>query len=373
MIGSRIQRYVLMQCLSALLLVISVLFLSILLVDVVEQLRTVGSDVDLTARDALGLSLMKLPMLMEQTLSFAMLVAAMIAFSRLNRRGELAIIRASGVSAWRFLSPLLILAILLGAASTTLLNPVGARLNASYEQTRANLLREARPLAVTGGRNDIWLRQGDQTSQIVIHAERIEDNGAVLAGVKLLEEERVFLNATPTDTFRFVRRIDAARALIRDGFWQLEDLIENVPGEAPVRREVLSIPTDLDADQLLDRFASPATIGFWALPAFVKQTMAAGLDASRYRMRWHSLLAAPVLFMAMALIGAIVCLRLGRLGGTSQLIAMGGVAAVGLFFVTQLAFSLGSSGAVPPAVAAWSPALFALFTALTVVAYREDG
>ena len=369
----RLSRYILMQCLQGLALVLSVFILAILLVDVVEQMRTVGGDVELDAGQALSLSLMKMPMLIEQTLPFALLIAAMIAFSRLNRRSELSIIRASGMSAWRFLTPLVLLALLAGLVSTMIINPFGARMMATFEATRAEILREGKPVAATQDRGDIWLREGDRTSQIVIHADRVLENGAVLADVKLLEEERIFRDGQPSGDYRFVRRIDARRALIRDGFWQLEDLTENVPGQPPVSRDYLSIPTSLDAGQLLERFASPATIGFWDLPAFIERTSAAGLDASRYTMRWWSLLAAPALFVAMALIGALVCLRLSRLGGNSQLIAAGASAAIGLFFITQLSSSLGAAGAAPPAIAAWSPALFALFSALTVLAYREDG
>ncbi len=369
---SRISRYIFWQCLSGVGLVLAVMIIAILLVDVVEQLRTVGSDVDLTIAQASRLSLMKMPMLVEQTIPFALLIAAMIAFSRLNRRAELAIIRASGVSAWRFLAPLILLALLVSLFSVAFLNPLGASLASRFEETRASLLRAGGAVAPPST-TDIWLRQGDGRSQIVINAERLEENGAVLAGVKLLEEERIYRGGTPTDDYRFVRRIDAARARITDGFWQLEDLVENVPGQVQVRRDFLAIPTSLDASQLLDKFASPNTIGFWDLPGFIDQTRAAGLDSGRYRMRFWSLTAAPVLFSAMALFGALVCLRLSRLGGTSQLLATGAAAAIGIFFVTQLAASLGSTGAVPPMVAAWSPALFALFSALTLIAYREDG
>ena len=124
---------------------------------------------------------------------------------------------------------------------------------------------------------------------------------------------------------------------------------------------------------LFDKFASPNTIGFWRLPRFIQQTQAAGLDASRYRMRWHALMATPALFVAMALIGAVVCLRLQRMGGTSQLLAIGALAAVGLYFFTQFSTSLGATGAAPPIVAAWSPPLFVLFCTLGYIAYREDG
>lgn len=369
---SRIERYILRECLSGLALVVGIFILAIMLVDVVEQMRTVGGDIELTPVDAIQLSLMKLPMLIEQTLPFAILVSAMIAYSRLNKRAELSIIRASGVSAWRFLAPIMLMAGVLGVFTTTVLNPVGAALNSRFEAERARLLQDG-GAALTVAKNGLWLRQGDDSGQIVIHAKRLEENGAVLADVKLIEEQRIYAGGRATDNFSFVRRIDAERARLLGGFWQLENIIENVRGSPPVQRDYLSIPTNLDANKLLDKFASPNTIGFWRLPGFISQTRAAGLDASRYNMRWHSLLAAPVLFISMGLIGAIVCLRLSRLGGASRLIAFGGGAAIGLFFITQLSSSLGSAGAVAPMLAAWSPALFALFTSLTVLAYREDG
>ncbi|MGH1420896.1 MAG: LptF/LptG family permease [Hyphomonas sp.] len=368
---SRIQRYIFKECLAGLITVMGILLLAIMLIDVVEQLRTVGGDVSLSLVGAIRLSLMKLPLIVEQTLPFAILIAAMLAYTRLNRRSELSIIRASGMSAWRFLSPIIVLALILGVLTTAVLNPFGARLNASFELERSRLLNEGQQVAVSD--TGVWLRQGDDTSQIVIHASSVQEGGVILEDVKMIEEERMFLNGQPTKDFVFVRRIDAQKATLRDGFWQLENVIENMPNQTPDRLDNLAIPTTLDAVTLLDEFASPNTIGFWRLPRFIHQTRSAGLDASRYAMRWNALLAAPALFIAMGLIGAMVCLRLQRLGGTPRLIALGTLSAVGLYFFTQFSSSLGATGAAPPVVAAWSPPLFVLFCALTFLAYREDG
>jgi lipopolysaccharide export system permease protein len=282
----------------------------------VEQLRTVGGDVAISLLDALRLSLMKLPLLVEQTLPFALLAASMLAYTRLNRRSELSIIRASGLSAWRFLTPVIVLAVALGLMSSLVLNPFAAKLAESFEFERARLLKIGQEIAAVAD-NGVWLRQGDDTSQFVIYARRVEDSGRTLLDVKMIEEQRLYAGRQPTSDFAFVRRIDAERAVLNDGFWQLENLVENLPNQPPERKDSLAIPTSLDAVTLLDKFASPNTIGFWDLPGFIHETRAAGLDASRYTMRWYSLTAVPVLFVAMALIGALACLRLQRLGGTS--------------------------------------------------------
>ena len=368
----RLQLYVLRQCLSAVVVTLSVILAAILLVDVVEQLRTVGDSTEISLLTAIKLSMMKMPMLLEHTMPFVILVGAILAFSRLSRLSELPAMRAAGISAWSFLTPLAALALGLGLFVVTVLNPLGANLNSSFETTRASLL-DKQVGGIAPPKNGIWLRQGSDSGQFVIHAVSTKQSGIVLSDVKIFEYERIYTRNQGTDDFAFKRRIEASTATLKNGFWELRQVVENTPGLTPVRKEALSIPTDLDPAKLLDRFASPSTIGFWKLPAFIKDTKRAGLDASRYQMHYQALLATPVLYVAMALIGALVCLRLARLGGTAALIAWGSFSAVMLYFVTELSHSLGAAGAAPMAVAASTPPLFALFAALTAIAYLEDG
>lgn len=370
--GSRVQRYIFLQCLQALTLVVGVFVITILLIDIVEQLRTVGGDVDLSVGQAAMLAGMKLPSLIEQTLPFAILVAAIMTYNQLNKTSELSVIRAVGQSAWQFLAPTVILAFCLGLFSMMVLNPIGATLSENFESTRAEILRDG-GRQVENARENIWLRQGTADSQIVIHAQQVDATGRIFSNVKFLEEGRVYDGPRETDIFRFVRRIDAEQAVIIDGFWQLTRLVENTPGTPPVAMESLALETDLDPNKLLSRFTSPNTIGFWDLPGFIQKTSRAGLDTSRFTMRFFGLTALPILYASMALIGAIVCLRLSRLGGTSRLIATGAGAAIGLFFITQISASFGASGAVPAIVAAWAPTLCAFFMALSYLAYEEDG
>ena len=55
--------------------------------------------------------MMKTPGLILETLPFAMLVGSILTYSQLGRRSEIPAIRASGVSAWRFLGPVMVLAL----------------------------------------------------------------------------------------------------------------------------------------------------------------------------------------------------------------------------------------------------------------------
>ncbi|MEM8920348.1 MAG: LptF/LptG family permease, partial [Pseudomonadota bacterium] len=309
-IAGRIQRYVFVAMLNGLAVTLGVILLAILLVDVVEQMRTIGGRTEIGLETAFQLTLLKTPLLIQETLPFAMLVGAILAFSKLSRTSELPAIRAAGVSAWRFLGPAMLVAFLVGVVAVTIVDPLATRANAQFENMRSELLSR-RTNAGIADRNGVWLRQGDENGQSVIHAESTTDRADALLNVEIFIFDRT-ASGPGGDIFEFSRRIDAERAELRPGFWQLERVIENTPGGEPVRQEYLALPTTLEPETLLNRFASAKSIAFWDLPKFISDTRRAGLDDNQYVLKYHTLLATPFLLTAMAMIGAVVCLRLAR-------------------------------------------------------------
>lgn len=390
-IAGKIQRYIFMRCLTSLAMTLGIIVLAIVLVDVVEQMRTVGSRTQITIQTAFTLTMMKTPGLILETLPFAMLIGAILAYSQLSRRSELPAIRASGVSAWRFLGPVMVLAIVLGTVMVTVLDPLATRLNEDFEATRDRLTGGGRPSA-----QGVWLSQGDLQAGAATGEEEAPDAAAaeddvstananaqaIIHGRTIIGRGQALENVTfwffrpgargPEDR-EFTHRIDAERAELKAGFWQLTGVIENRFGGEVSRTDDLALPTNLSSDTLLSRFASSKTIPFWELPAFIEAGQAAGMEIGEYVLKYHTLLATPVLMLAMALIGAVVCLRLARSGGLSQLIGAGALAGFLLYFVTRLASGMATSGATPPEAAAWCPPLCALFAVLALLAHVEDG
>src|SRR5690242_5664167 len=162
-LAGRIQRYIFQQALTALLLTLGVIALAIVLVDVVEQLRTVGSRTQITILTAFSLTMMKTPRIIMETLPFAMLVGSILTFAQLSRRSEIPAIRAAGVSAWRFLGPAMALALAIGLLMVTVLDPLATRLSAMFETTREHILNP-RTIASPETQGGVWLSQGDLQS-----------------------------------------------------------------------------------------------------------------------------------------------------------------------------------------------------------------
>jgi lipopolysaccharide export system permease protein len=217
---------------------------------------------------------------------------------------------------------------------------------------------------------DIWLRQGDGQSQIVIHARDREfrAGAVVLRGVSLFIYER-----GPGGAPEFRRRLEAREARLMPGFWRLKDVREATAGGSSIRSDTLSLKSSLDAEAAMERLASPEAIAFWRLPQAIRLTEQAGFSASGYRLRFHQLLATPVLFAAMAILAAAFSLRLNRLGGLAGLAGAGVALGFVFFFFNQFAGALARADIIPLFAAAWAPAVVALLAGVTLLCYTEDG
>ena len=79
-----------------------------------------------TMGGALLVSALHMPVLMQQIIPFIALFGGMTTLISLNRKYELVIARASGISAWQFLLPACAGAFLVGVATVAILNPLAA-------------------------------------------------------------------------------------------------------------------------------------------------------------------------------------------------------------------------------------------------------
>ena len=154
-IAGRIQRYIFRECVTSLALTLGIILLAIVLVDVVEQMRTIGGRTQIGIDTAFTLTMMKTPGLVLETLPFAMLVGSILTYSQLSRRSEIPAIRAVGVSAWRFLGTVRPSGLLVGVQTGKVPAPLEPWTNTSSAASRPLPLAtqtsvNARGLARTG-------------------------------------------------------------------------------------------------------------------------------------------------------------------------------------------------------------------------------
>jgi lipopolysaccharide export system permease protein len=335
----------------------------IFLFDLVELTRRAQGKQGASFAILVQMSLFRMPQLVEKIMPFAALFGAMLSFWRLTRSNELVVARAAGVSVWQFLWPAISIAAVVGVLQVTAFNPIASVLLARFERLESVYLKGSMSLiAVSSG--GVWLRQGGQDGQAVIHASRVAQ------GSMQLQDVIVFRYAGRD---RFVARLDAASATLHDGYWELRSVLLSEPNKRPQELASYRLPTDLTMERIQDSFASPETMSFWDIPAFIRSLEAAGFSAQRHRLHWHGLLATPVLLCAMVLIAATFSLRPARRGGAAYFVAGGVLAGFLLYFVSDVVYALGLSASVPVVLAAWTPAGVSTLLGVSMLLHLEDG
>jgi lipopolysaccharide export system permease protein len=361
----QIKRYVLVQQARSLGIALGVIAALIMLIDFVEISRGVGSDVDLSGARIFGLMLLKSPQVIIQLLPFVFLFGTLAAFVGLNRRSELIAMRAAGVSAWRFVLPAAGAALLFGLVTVTALGPLAASADGLFQRERTRLSGSA---AGVEAPPTVWIREGDDTRQMVIRAERQDRSNARLLDVTF------FIYTNDAEGMRtFSERIDADSASLSNGSWRLVNAVGAEIGQRAVRYATLDLPSSLADEEAFERFARPQATSFWSLPAQIDRIEAAGFSSTAYRLRLQQLLATPLMFAAMSILAAAFSLRLMRLGDLARMSVAAVVLGFAFFFVNQAASAFGSAEVIPPWLAAWLPPLLTALAAFTLLFYTEDG
>ena len=343
--------------------VYSALLLIVYLADSLELLRRASKRPDISIGTVFRMSLLKLPESGQELFAFAILFAAMYTFWRLTRTHELVVARAAGISAWEFLWPGVLVALLIGIIKVTMINPVGATMIARFENLENRLLR-GHTSSIDISETGLWLRQMENDSYLILHARNISPGDFTLNDVNIY----IFNDADELGT-----RVDGPVAHLASGEWIVPDA--HILQLNPQKEDTgtYQVETDITREQIENNFASPNALSFWSMPKYINNMESTGFSAVKVRLQYQFLLAQPFLFAGIVLIAAAITLGPPRRTNTPLIIACGTLVAFGLFFVNDVVRALGLDEIIPVTMAAWTPALLTLLLGFATLLHLEDG
>jgi lipopolysaccharide export system permease protein len=361
----RLDRYIFWQTLFGVLVAAGAVCLAIILVDVVEQLRNVSAIPGAGAATAIGFTLMRTPAILEQALPFAVLVGSIVTFMRLSRSSEVVAMRASGVSSWRFISPVAALAVAIGLFTIIILSPAAGHLNNQYEAQQQALLGSTSVVGKgSGAGTSIWRRDRGETQHYSINYQKSDGN--------IYQNVTIYTFSLKDSSF--VSRFDAKTAQRTKDAWILKDVVESRVGAEPSLQSRIVLKLNTSAvTQTRSGDGSVRSIPVWQLPAFARSAALSGGSPQRYWLAFHRKLALPITLLAMSMIAAVLSLSTTRVGSRALMTSVAIGAGLVIYFVNDLSGALATSGYAPSWIAAWAPPLTALFIAMATVSFREDG
>jgi lipopolysaccharide export system permease protein len=288
------------------------------------------------------------------------LLASLLTLARLAHSNEVLALKAAGLSYYRLLVAFVPVAFAVGAAHFLVsdqLTPPASRalLQWDSESPKAKL-----DIKVKDG---FWIRDGDT----LVRVGRVTRRGTELAGLTLFQRDK---------RGQVILRLTAESAAHRHGAWELRNVerLSLAEGDLGTFTTVPTMGwnTSLTPRQFSD-FVSPANaLSLVDLWRFVSHAGIGSHPIYFYLTWFNKRLSLPIASFMMVLLAAPVAQSMQRQGGMVRGLAVGVVLGF-LYFVTDgFVLTLGEAGALPPVIAAWSPALlFGLVGSATLV--RMEG
>ncbi len=287
-----------------------------------------------------------MPWIVVLTAPVAMLLASLLSVGRLARSNELMAMKGGGVSLYRILAPVLLVAVGLSFASLftgEVLMPPATRRRLEIKET--HLTRRA-DRAV---RTDIIYIRPDG---VMFLARRFNVGRQTLTEVTVEEFDD---ESNPTT------RIDAERGHWKDGHWVLEDgrVRRFTPdGEEATSFESYVLPyTEPSPDDLRTRRLEPEEMGYAELRSYIKKLRASGNNPRDLDVQLQLKISFPFVTLIMTLIGAPLAAATRRTGFALSFTAALAVSFI-YFGLIQVGDVLGSQGLLPPVLGAWAGNIF---------------
>lgn len=359
-----LSRYFAMRFLITAILVFAGLLSLIALVDYIEMMRKTSGMANVPAMVVAKTSLFRVPQIAETIMPFSILIAAMSCYLNLSRRLELVIARAAGMSAWQFISPALVVALVLGVLATLAYNPMAAALQERSKRLEVEFLGENTEAMLQAAGSAFWVRQRNADGESIVNAQTSTEQGVRLGGVTVF---------TYDTAGHFLERIEAKTAVLGRGVWRLSEARVYSNNAPPAERGEYLLKTSLTAEQVRESFATPETVPFWQLPLYIEIAEHSGLGAAGYRLQYQKLIARPFVLASMVLLAGAVSLRFFRFGGVQKMILSGAAAGFLLYVLSKVTDDLSKAELMHPIAAAWLPVFVGGLTGVVALLYQEDG
>ncbi|MFO1057064.1 MAG: LPS export ABC transporter permease LptG [Dongiaceae bacterium] len=301
-------------------------------------------------------ALLNLPEIVTVVAPICVLMAALLTLARLALQNEVLALKSAGLSYYRLLLAFVPVALAVGLLNLLVADQLMPRTSRALVQWNAESPKAKTDISIKDG---FWVRDGN----LRVRVGRVSPRGEKLAQVTLFELDR---------RLQVVLRVIAETAEFKDGGWLLHNanrlaLGEGEPGKFSFA-ETMPWKTRLTPRQFSD-FASPSsTLAFADLARFITHAGIGSHPVSYYLTLFHKRLALPLTALMMVLLAAPVAQSMQRQGGLARGMAVGVVLGFLYFVANGFVLTLGEAGALPPAVAAWSPSLlFATIGAAALV------
>jgi LPS export ABC transporter permease LptG len=288
------------------------------------------------------------PYFLYNTTPLCMLLAVLVTFGLLQRSNEITAIKATGISLYRIIVPVLIAATL--AAGVLFLSD---QIYLPYTNKRQDALRnliKGRPAQTYLRPDRKWIFGENST---IYYYQFFDPDRDVFGSLSVFQFD--------PQTFQITHRITAERAHWSESMsrWLYEQGWERTLNGSTIQDyrkfDVATFPVFAEVPAYFKKeIKQSSEMNYDELRRYIRDLEQSGFDVVRLRVQLQKKIAYPLITLVMAVIAIPFALSAGKRGAIAGVATAIGIGVV-YWTVSGLFEAMGNLSQLPPAVAAWSP------------------
>jgi LPS export ABC transporter permease LptG len=298
------------------------------------------------------------PQLIMDVMPLALMISVLILLTVLERQQELTAFKAGGISLYRVVVPILLIASVVAGAMWVLSESVVPTSNREAKRLLDRIKGRETARAYSAGGRQWLLSRDDQSFYSFLQFD--ESDTSMVRFTKLTVDE--------TMNLRF--HLFADRVRYDNGSWIAQSgWFRRIEPDGSVEFEMISGPLELGISETPDYFAHerrrPKEMTVTELREHIQELRASGHQPHRLVVHWHQKFAYPL----SAFLMVFLALPFGLNRGGRRVTTMQGIALaliLGIAYSVAVAFfeKLGEAEVLPAVIGAWAPAILASLFAI---------
>lgn len=302
-----------------------------------------------------------LPAVIVVTFPMSMLLAALLAFSRLSSTSEITAMKSGGISFYRLAAPVIAAAFFVSIFAIGFNEFLVPAANAAHSRViHYEIEKNSKPKS----QEHIVIQNEVKDGNIhrLTYARKFEEGDSTMYGVSLQEFENE----------KLTRMESAEKAVWQKNQWvmyngTIHDLSDDGGLQRTMKFQTQVMPLDKDPKSISVEQKKPDEMSIRELKQQIKALKNEYVSTSVYEVELHQRLSIPMASLIFALVGTP--LGLSKQRSTSSSLGFGLSVVIIFIYYSVMTFTgaLGEGGALSPVLAAWIPNLIAIAAGIYLI------
>lgn len=301
-----------------------------------------------------------LPAIIVVTFPMSMLLASLLAFSRLSSTSEITAMKSGGIGFYRLAAPVIVAAFFVSLFAIGFNEFLVPAANSAYNRI---IYYEIEKNTKPKSQEHIVIKEvKDGSIHRLTYARKFEEGDSTMYGVSLQEFENETLK----------RMESAERAEWKDNQWVMYNgTIHDLSDEGGIQRTLKFnqqiMPLDRDPKSISLEQKKPEEMSIKELKQQIKALKSQYVSTNLYEVELQQRLSIPMASLIFALVGTP--LGLSKQRSTSSSLGFGLSIVIIFIYYSVMTFTgaLGQGGALSPFLAAWIPNIIAIFGGIYLI------